>query len=278
MVRASARRSARSRARGVVSIWIASAVAWSLSATPAYAQGDNADELARRHFESGAAYLEESDYDNALRAFQKAYDLSKRPEILINIATVQERRADIDGAITALKAYLEAAPNGEHAETVRLRIQNLEKRRPATPSGETPPAASSVPAPEPARPAPVLAPQPPPPTPIEPQRPNRVPAFIALGVGAAAGAGALVTGLIAKGKYDDLKDTCSPNCTDAQLSSSRSLALTSTLLTGVAIVGAGVGVTLLIVSKPSATQSAQHIEVSAHPTFGGAAARASWRF
>src|SRR5438045_6655545 len=46
------------------------------------------DDLARRHFESGAAYLEESDYDNALKAFEKAYELSKRPEILLNIATV----------------------------------------------------------------------------------------------------------------------------------------------------------------------------------------------
>jgi tetratricopeptide (TPR) repeat protein len=246
----------------------------------ALAQGDTADELARRHFESGAAYLEESDYDNALRAFQKAYDLSKRPEILINIATVQERRSNIDGAIEALQQYLDVAPNGEHAETVRLRMQNLEKRRPQTVEPQQPasaPVPSAAPAPQPDVPAPVV--------PAEASRPNRVPAFIALGIGVAAGAGALATGLIAKGKYDDLKDSCSPSCTDSQLSSSRSLALTSTILTGVAIAGAGVGITLFIVGKPTESpQAAQTAQASRSarltllPTAGGAAARAEWRF
>ncbi|MGC4093666.1 MAG: tetratricopeptide repeat protein [Polyangiaceae bacterium] len=235
------------------------------------AQTDNADELARRHFESGAAYLEESDYENALRAFQKAYDLSKRPEILLNIATVQERRGDIDGAIGALNSYLAAAPNGEHAETVRLRIQNLEKRRPATqePAPTPAPAPLAVPTP---------APTPPPPAP-QAAAPNRVPAFITLGVGAAAGVGALVTGLIAKGKYDDLKDSCSPACTDSQVSGSRSLALTSTILTGVAVVGVGVGVTLFVLSKPSeSTARAQSLHLAVLPSADGASARASWRF
>jgi tetratricopeptide (TPR) repeat protein len=247
----------------------------------ALAQGDAADELARRHFESGAAYLEESDYDNALRAFQKAYDLSKRPEILINIATVQERRSNIDGAIKALQQYLDVAPNGEHAETVRLRMQNLEKRRPQTVEPQQPapaPVPPAAPAPQPdVVPAPVV--------PSEPSRPNRVPAFIALGIGVAAGAGALATGLIAKGKYDDLKDSCSPNCTDSQLSSSRSLALTSTILTGVAIAGVGVGITLFIVGKPTESQqtaqTAQALRsarLTLLPTAGGAAARAEWRF
>ncbi|HET9934705.1 MAG TPA: hypothetical protein VFQ35_28565 [Polyangiaceae bacterium] len=230
----------------------------------ALAQGDNADDLARRHFESGVAYLEESDYDNALRAFQKAYDLSKRPEILINIATVQERRADIDGAIVALRQYLEVAPNGEHAETVRLRVQNLEKRRPAPVPPEPKPEVTPPP------------PPPPPPPPVVELRPNRVPAFIALGVGAAAGIGAFVTGIVAKNKYDDAKLSCSPHCTDSQLSSSRGFALTSTILTGAAVLGAGVGVTLLVLGKP--TESKSTAELVILPSVGGAAARASWRF
>src|SRR5438128_11544150 len=98
-----------------------------LSGTSAHAQSTS-DELARRHFDSGVAYLEESDYDNALKAFEKSYELSKRPEILLNIATVHERQSDLPGAITALKSYLEVAPQGEHVDTVKLRIQNLEKR------------------------------------------------------------------------------------------------------------------------------------------------------
>src|SRR5262245_44296670 len=49
------------------------------------------DENARIHYESGAAYLKQSDNENALREFQAAYSLSKRPELLLNIATVFER-------------------------------------------------------------------------------------------------------------------------------------------------------------------------------------------
>ncbi|HVJ21724.1 MAG TPA: hypothetical protein VM686_40245, partial [Polyangiaceae bacterium] len=74
-----------------------------VTALPAAAQSSSSDEMARRHFESGVAYLEESDYDNSLKAFEKAYELSKRPAILLNIATVQERKGDIAGAVTTLK-------------------------------------------------------------------------------------------------------------------------------------------------------------------------------
>jgi hypothetical protein len=60
-----------------------------LSSMPVLAQTD--DDAARRHFESGAEYLARSDYENALREFKAAYELSKRPELLLNIATVYER-------------------------------------------------------------------------------------------------------------------------------------------------------------------------------------------
>ena len=102
-------------------------LALALATGPAMAQ-DSPDELARRHFESGVAYLQESDYDNALKAFEKAYELSKRPEILLNIATVYERRSDLKNAVTALEQYLEVAPQGDQRGTVESRIANLKKR------------------------------------------------------------------------------------------------------------------------------------------------------
>src|SRR5688572_26618057 len=80
------------------------------------ALGQDSDELARKHFESGVAYLQESDYENALRAFEKSYELSKRPEILLNIATVNERRNDLKGAITALEKFLATAPESDQRQ------------------------------------------------------------------------------------------------------------------------------------------------------------------
>jgi hypothetical protein len=228
----------------------------------AFAQAPSPDELARRHFESGTAYLQESDYENALKAFQKAYELSKRPAILINVATVEERRGNIEGAITALRRYLELEPNGEHAETTRLRLQNLEKRAAEAP----PPAAAVAPAAIPAEPAPA----PPPPAPTQPaSKPaptatddgtaaDRTPAYIAFGVGGVAAIGAIVTGILANSEYQNAKDECSPACTDAELSSGRTLATVSTVATGVAVVGAGFGLVLWLSAAPSdAARSAE---------------------
>ena len=159
--------------------------AWVLGAllvVPARAAAQaSSDDLARRHFDSGAAYLQESDYENALKAFEKAYELSKRPAILINIATVEERRGNLDGAIAALRKYLELEPNGEHAETTRLRLQNLEKR-----ASETAPAVAPLPPPTPPpAPAPAAAPtaSTPAPQPTETaSSPDRTPAYVAFGI------------------------------------------------------------------------------------------------
>jgi tetratricopeptide (TPR) repeat protein len=210
----------------------------------------SSDELARRHFDSGAAYLQESDYENALKAFEKAYELSKRPAILINIATVEERRGNLDGAIAALRKYLELEPNGEHAETTRLRLQNLEKR-----ASETAPAVAPLPPPTPPpAPAPAAAPSPSTPAPEQPTEtagsPDRTPAYVAFGIGGVAAVGAVVTGLLANSQYQDAKSTCSPACSDSELSTGRTLATVSTIATGVAVIGAGFGVVLWL-SAPS---------------------------
>jgi tetratricopeptide (TPR) repeat protein len=246
----------------------------------------SSDELARRHFDSGVAYLQESDYDNALQAFQKAYELSKRPEILLNIATVHERKGSLKLAIDSLNAYLTAAPQGDQVDTVRLRITNLQKRVDAEPSGAAPaPPATTPPAAEPASPAPAPGPATPAPAPAAEQTPNRIPAYILFGVGGLTGIGAVVTGVMAQGKYDDAEKSCSPTCTDSQLSSSKTLAWTSTALTGVAIVSAGVGAVLFFTAGGSDEQAPAGATAGVAPATVGfaaapgfASAQASWRF
>jgi len=248
----------------------------------AHAQSTS-DDLARRHFDSGVAYLEESDYDNALRAFQKSYELSKRPEILVNIATVHERRGELSAAVTALKGYLEAAPNAEMAETIKLRVQNLEKRAQEQlqppqpePSAEPAPAPALAPAAEP--PPPTTLPPAPPPAPAA--GPNRWPAFIAIGAGGLMAGGAVLTGLLAQDEYDGAKDQCSPRCSDEQVSSGRTLAITSTVLTGAAVAGIGLGVALLLLAEPEPERVGRsrkpRLDLTLSPQ--GAAASAAWRF
>jgi tetratricopeptide (TPR) repeat protein len=246
----------------------------------ALAQDPAADELARKHFESGVAYLEESDYDAALQAFEKAYELSKRPEILLNIAIVNERKGDLENAVVALKAYVVDAPEGEHRTKAELKVKNLEKRI----EEQKAKAAQAQPAPAQTNPEP---------KPTDPNAApekgdagasggsNNLPAFLVLGLGAAAGAGAIVTGLVAKGDYDDAKETCSPTCTDDEVSSGKSMAMVSTVLTGVSLVGIGVGLTLLLTSggesdEHAASTLAPRVTLSVDPRALNASA--AWRF
>lgn len=249
------------------------------------------DELARRHFESGAAYLEESDYENALGAFDKAFELSKRPEIQINIATVYERMGRLKQAIVALDRYLELAPEGELRETVELRKANLQKRIDAGEGIEPQP-----PEPEPkVEPEPQPKPQPKPqprvaPAPVKDrgaeEDSTNVPAWILIGLGGLSAGGAAVTGVLAKSEYDTAKSDCSPNCSDDELSTGRSMALTSTILTGVAVVGVGIGLTLLFTTESGGARSASRLpkQASAFPqvfvgaSSGGGAFDARWRF
>lgn len=244
----------------------------------AFAQ-DSPDELARRHFESGVAYLQEADYENALKAFEKSYELSKRPDLLLNLATVHERKGDLRAAVTTLEKYLEVAPDGEQRATVESRIANLQRRlsdqSKGTPSG---------PGGLPAGTAPATAPGTPPPSrdqagPAETK--SNVPAFVLLGIGGVTAAGAVITGVLANGEYNDAKDSCSPRCTDSDLSSGKTLALTSTILTGVAVLSASVGAVLYFTAKPASEVRArrpQRFDLGFGVTPSGAQASGRWRF
>ena len=244
----------------------------------ALAQTASSDDLARRHFDSGAAYLQESDYENALKAFQKAYELSKRPAILINIATVEERRGNLEGAITALKTYLELEPTGEHAETTKLRLQNLEKR---ASEQAVPPPVAPVPAPAPTPAAPPPAPEksaakPAAAAPKDEGAPDRMPAYVAFGIGGVAALGAVVTGIMANSEYQNAKKDCSPACTDSELASGRTLATVSTIATGVAVIGAGFGVVLWLTTPSETAASSALVRVGLGS--GGPRAEASFAF
>jgi tetratricopeptide (TPR) repeat protein len=277
--------------RPCYALWFTALLYASVLATPGpvLGQESSADELARRHFDSGVAYLHESDYESALKEFQKAFELSGRAAILVNIATVHERTSNVDAAISALEQYLALDPEGEHVETVKVRIANLEKRRAAQqPAQQTPvePApAAAQPAPTPAaagtEPVPTPSVQSEPLPPPEPEPEPDVPAYVLLGIGTVSAVAAAVTGYLADDEWHKAQDACSPNCTDAELSTGRKMAWTSTILTGVAVAGLGVGAGLLLLGsredeKPAMGRSVPELAVGF--TSHGGAAGATWRF
>lgn len=95
------------------------------------------------------------------------------------------------------------------------------------------------------------------------------------GVGVAAGVGALVTGLMSQSTYDSLLERCTnmvcPPGSEDDISSGETLALVSTVMLGVSIVGIGVGVALLLVDLTSGDDDAQAFRVV--PIENGAALR-----
>jgi hypothetical protein len=228
-----------------------------------------ADEMARRHFEAGTAYLGEGDYEDALREFRRAFDLSGRAELLINVATVEERLGDLAAAVATLERYVALDPQGEHAETMRGRLERLRKRLDKQRARE--PEADPAPAAQPASPAPSA----PAPEPRATESPSRLPVWVLFGVAGASAIGAGVTGVIALGEHANAEDTCSPECTDDQLATGRTMALTSTVLTGVSVIAAGTGLVLLLTTG-KADEDAVALGVSGGP--GAALARARIRF
>ena len=244
---------------------------------PASAQTD--DENARIHFESGAAYLKQSDNENALREFQAAYSLSKRPALLLNIANVYERMGKPKEAVDSLTKYLEEDPKTADRLTVETRITNLKKRAeaqaaPPAASASAPPAAS-VALPPPTASAPLFVPPPA----AAKGSPKRTPAYIALGVGGAAAIGAVITGLVANGKFKDAEKDCKPSCPDRTVDSIKSTALVSDILTGVAVVGVGVGAVLFFTAKPSEEAAASTMPaLRAGVGPGGGKLEATWHF
>jgi tetratricopeptide (TPR) repeat protein len=236
-------------------------------AIPAWSQADP-DELARRHFESGAAYFEQAEYDSALREFRKSYELSKRPEILINVATVHERLGDLAAAIAALDEFLQLKPDPERTASIQLRRDNLQKR--LNQQAQPPPTAAAEPVPA-ATPAPA-------PVETTEEHPNRVPAYVLFSVAGASAAGAVLTGVFANAEFQDLKDRCAPNCSDGDVGGARTLATVSTVLTGVAVLGAGLGVIFWLNAEADSQQPKTGFNTRLEITAGGALARAGWTF
>lgn len=105
-------------------------------------------ELAKRHFQTGNTYYSVANYKEALSEFEKAYKLLALPGMLFNIGRCHENLGNLKAAIESYRRYLR-----EHKETpeptVKLRIENLEKRlaeqQPQTPPPDKTPASTAVP-------------------------------------------------------------------------------------------------------------------------------------
>src|SRR2546430_1452293 len=122
------------------------------------APGDN--EAAKAHFLAGSAYYEQANYADAVKEFNEAYRLSKRTDLLYNIAVCYERLDDYDNAIATLQKYLTDRPDAKDRVTIESRIANMTKQRDARRANPQPQPQPTQPPPQLTQAVPVPPPEP----------------------------------------------------------------------------------------------------------------------
>lgn len=97
------------------------------TASTAFGQESESDARAKALYDEGTRLYEAGMYEEALQAFKIAYELSKRPLLLYNMAQAMERIGEWDEALVALEDYRLDAPDEELA-TLDSRIASLKSR------------------------------------------------------------------------------------------------------------------------------------------------------
>lgn len=123
-----------------------------------HAQGAVEDDAARSLFRLGEVAYFEGRFEESLRHFQQAYDLSHRAQLLYNIGQAADRAGDRRRALTAFESFLAEVPVNPNRAFVVSRIDVL-RREVAAEDAAAERARATVASPEVA---------PPPPEPSEP--------------------------------------------------------------------------------------------------------------
>lgn len=134
------------------------AIALVISLASSFAAADDADPLieAKRHFERGEAHYKLGQYGEAIAEYEQAYQLSKLPSMLFNIAQAYRLAGRKMRALENYKKLVELAPDHELADEARERIAGLGADLDTTPDTTPEP---DPPDPEP-KPVPPPAPSP----------------------------------------------------------------------------------------------------------------------
>lgn len=87
---------------------------------------DSRDQEARALFQAGRVAFSDGRFDDALRYFEQAHELSGRGALLFNIGTSADRLRQDERALEAFRGYLEAVPEAPNRREVEARIRVIE--------------------------------------------------------------------------------------------------------------------------------------------------------
>jgi len=109
----------------IAAVLVASLVSTSSLHAQSSASRDEQIAQAKEEFASGTSAYQNGDFEVALGHFRKAYELTKSPDLLYNIATVSDRMRHDAEALAAYEGYIEARPTSPDREHVEGRIEAL---------------------------------------------------------------------------------------------------------------------------------------------------------
>ena len=229
------------------------------------------DERAKAHFLAGQSYYEQASYTDALREFNEAYRISKRPALLYNIARCHEALEQYADAVKMLEAYLDQDPQTSDRAAVETRIGNLKEREAAQEKAQK--AATETAKPPPTTATATTSPPAPPPAPA--QR-KRVATWIVGGIGLGALAAALGTGVASQLAYNDLSSKCTGDRCDAslqgKLNTGRRLAVATDVLWPIGAAAVATAVVLFFVEgRHGHKEHASVVVPLVGPSLGGLA-------
>ena len=180
---------------------IALTFALAASATAQEAEGSNAsDEEARALYQAGRVAFDDGRFADALGYFERAHELSGRPQLLFNIGSAADRLRRNAVALEHFEAYLEAVPDAENRRSVEARITLL---RDALEHGREHGTAEDQVVPTPEETA-AAGMEETPTEPLEPESDSRTGLWVGIGVGAAVLVGlAVVLALVLRNPDPD---------------------------------------------------------------------------
>lgn len=209
-------------------------VAGALFVAGAIGSTAEAQERARLHFQAGASYYEAGDYEDALREFERAFELSEEPKLYYNFSLCHQQLGRLEEAADALERYLQQVEDVDNRGNLERRLLNLRERaatRAAQSPGDDETTGGGGTDDRPATPDAGISP-------------------IAIAGFAAAGAGAVMLGVfggLALGERSELDDDpCSATRT-CDASGLRTKAVLADVGLGLLVVGAALGTVFLFV-------------------------------
>jgi tetratricopeptide (TPR) repeat protein len=227
---------------------------------------------AKLHFKKGDEHYARKEYDLAITEFKRAYELSKLPLILFNIAQAYRLKGDVRQALAYYEDYLRLDPAAPSRGQVEKRIEELEraiaeedqKNQPPPPPITTTPPVVTPPSP-PVEPPPLVEEEV-----VSPGRGLRIAGIATAGAGVALATTSVLFALKARGYYDEVSQLSddggqwSPAQAE-KLDRADRHKLTATLLGiggGAAVIGGGVLYYL-------GWRAGRHAGVAIAPTAGG---------